>query len=571
MRIKIVRVIALFLLISIALDLFYVQVIRGAYFHNLSANNHIRVVPLEAQRGVIRDRNGDTLVDNRLSYDVAVVPQDIRESEELFAFLAETLNEKKRDLLQRFFQRKVAAFAPVVIVYDVDKKVAMLLEENRFRFPGLYIQESFRRFYPFEQAGAHVLGYVGKIDNSKVDQLKEYGYNPESLVGYDGVEAYYDRYLQGQAGGQQIEVNNHGQQVRLLGVRESQKGEDLELTIDGDIQRIAAKILGEQRGSIIVMDLDTGDILGLVNSPSYNPNVFSDQKLRSQAPGILTDSSAPMLDRAVKGQYPPGSVFKAVMAMAGLDSGTISSQTTTQCPGYYLLGEQKFLCAHVHGVENLVQAIAHSCNVYFYTLGRKLDADIINKYARLFGFGERTKIDLPFEAAGLVPSKALRQSKNQGGWYTGDTLNFSIGQGDLLVTPIQLLRMMATIARSGEVVQPHLIKKIGQQEVVRLSSIKSIRIDKKYFDLVHSGLRSVVQDPEGTAGILNMDGFEVFGKTGTAQSNSQRKHHAWFVGYDLSGKQKIAFCVFLEYGGSSYHAAMLSRYLLQEMRKEEII
>ncbi|MCK5581862.1 MAG: penicillin-binding protein 2 [Candidatus Omnitrophica bacterium] len=571
MRIKIIRLIITFLFLVIAVDLFYVQVIRGKYYYGLSVNNRIRVVPLEGQRGRIFDRNMKILVDNRLSLNVAVIPQDMKEGEMLFDYLSRVLKVKKQKLLRRFYQKKVTPFAPVVVAEDVDKRVAMVLEENRFRFPGLYIQESVRREYPFKEVGSHVLGYVGKINRAKIKKLKDYGYTPQSVVGYSGVEESYDSFMKGKEGGAQIEVNNRGQQVKMLSVKEPEKGQDIQLTIDHRVQQIAAKALGEKHGTIIVMSLNTGEIRGMVSSPSYNPNIFVDSRLKKKSGLVFIDPGAPLLNRAIKGLYPPGSVFKVVMSTAALITGKIESTTTFSCSGVYRLGRRGFRCAHVHGVQDLVKAIAHSCNVYFFNAGLILGPDTIYKYAHLLGLGEETRIDLPYEEKGLLPNRAQRRKKYNLGWYKGDTLNYSIGQGDVLTTPLQLVRMMATVALRGREVQPHLIKGIGGKDVVQFSLVKRTGIKEEVFDVIQKGLRLVVADEGGTARLLNMKGFEVAGKTGTAQTTKSRPHHAWFVGYDLSGKEPIAFCVFLEYGGSSYHSCVVARDFLKELRKEKII
>ncbi|HRZ41046.1 MAG TPA: penicillin-binding protein 2, partial [Candidatus Omnitrophota bacterium] len=248
MRLKIVRIITVFLFIVLALDLIYIQAFQGRKYFGLSVNNRIRVIPLEGQRGRIFDRNGEVLVENRLSFNVTVIPQDVRNQEALFSFLSQVLNVDQKRLVARFQQKRHTPFAPVAVVEDIDQRTAMILEENKFRFPGLYIQENFRRWYPQGEVGAHVLGYVGKIDSAKVEKLKDYGYSQQSIVGYSGIEEYYDQYLKGVEGGVQIEVNSRGQQVRLLGIREPERGEDLQLTIDSRIQKAAYDALAGSHG-----------------------------------------------------------------------------------------------------------------------------------------------------------------------------------------------------------------------------------------------------------------------------------------------------------------------------------
>ncbi len=570
MRLKIVRIITVFLFIVLALDLIYIQAFQGRKYFGLSVNNRIRVIPLEGQRGRIFDRNGEVLVENRLSFNVTVIPQDVRNQEALFSFLSQVLNVDQKRLVARFQQKRHTPFAPVAVVEDIDQRTAMILEENKFRFPGLYIQENFRRWYPQGEVGAHVLGYVGKIDSAKVEKLKDYGYSQQSIVGYSGIEEYYDQYLKGVEGGVQIEVNSRGQQVRLLGIREPERGKDLQLTIDSRIQKAAYDALAGSHGVIAVMDLDSGEILGLVSSPSFDPNIFSDEKRSREKGALILDSAAPLLNRAIKGQYPPGSVFKTVMAVAGLSTGKITTKTSFHCPGFYQLGRRRFRCTHVHYDQNIVEGLGHSCNVFFYNVGVFLGPDIMHRYAQMFGFGEKTQIDLPAEEVGQVPSRALRK-KNNSDWYKGDTLNFSIGQGDILVTPIQVVRLMATLARSGQVPQPHLLKTIGDQPFVKLSAVKALKVDAAVFDIVHKGMRMAIADQHGTARLLDMKGFEIYGKTGTAQTVPTKDTHAWFAGYNLSGSRKVAFCVFLEYGGSSYYAVRVAQTFLKTLREQNIL
>lgn len=571
MRLRILRVTIFGLFVMLALNLVYVQVIRGKYYHGLSVNNRIRVIPLEGRRGRILDRNGAVLADNRLSFNVTVIPQDLKEKEGLFVYLSQVLRVDKKELLQNFHQKKRTPFAPVIIAEDVNKRIAMILEENKFRFSGLYVQETFVRRYPLKEEGAHVLGYVGKINRSKIKKLKDYGYSTRSVVGYSGIEERYDMYLRGEEGGRQIEVDSRGRQVRLLSQRDPQKGKDIKLTLDLRVQKAAFEALGENHGSIIVMDLDTGELLGMVSSPAFDPNLFVSKKTRRETGKFFVNPDAPMLDRSIKGQYPPGSVFKIILSIAALETNNIKPETEFLCKGSYMLGRRRFRCAHIHGTQDLIAGIAHSCNVYFYNVGLLLGPDLMHKYARLFGLGGLTNVDLPYEDTGSIPNKIKRKMQQNRGWYKGDTLNFSIGQGDVLVTPIQIIRMMATVVQSGKEVQPHLIKSIDNKDIIKMSTGRNIRIKKEIFDIVREGLRSAVTDEHGTARILDIKGFTISGKTGTSQTPHGKQAHAWFVGYNTAGKKGLAFSVFLEYGESSYYACRTAKKLLKWMEKEEAI
>jgi len=570
MRIKIVRIFICVLFVIVGLDLFYIQVLRGKYFFRLSTHNRIRVVPIEGQRGRIFDRNGVVLADNRISFNVMITPQEITNKDELFSMLTQVLGVERRVLLKRFHKRRYTPFAPVLVAEDINRKQAFVLEEKKFNFPSLLIQKSYRRRYPFSSVGAHAIGYVGKINRSKMKKLKDYGYSSQSIVGYSGVEEIYDSYLRGDQGGIQVEVNSRGQQVRLLGFKESVPGRDITLTIDSRIQTLLADALDKAAGTIIILDVDDAQVLGMVNAPSYDPNAFVDEKRYKDVRSFFNDESSPLLNRAIKGLYPPGSVFKVVIAYGALASGKLKKENEFECPGYFRMGRRRIRCVHKHGVQDLIQAIAHSCNVYFINTGLLMESEIIAKYARMFGFNQLTHIDLPSEETGRIPSKKRRKAESNLGWYKGDTANLAIGQGAILITPIQLVEMMATVARNGKKVQPHLILDEDIKKA-RMKKIKKVRFDKEHLEIVKEGLFKVVHDEAGTARLLNIENLDVSGKTGTAQSSPGKRDHAWFVGYAVSEKRKIAFCVFLEHGGSSYYATRIASSLLKKLLKEEII
>lgn len=572
MRIKILRIIVYGLFIFIVTGLFYTQVIQGEYFFRLSVNNRIRIVPIEGWRGQIIDRNGTVLADNRLSYDVTVTPQEIGKGQPvLFQFLSQTLKISEQVIARRYSRKKTAPFAPIVIAQDVSREDAIIIEENKYRFPSLSVQESYRRYYPLGQNSAHVLGYVGKMNVAQRERFQEYGYSMESVVGYSGVEEYYDNYLRGKEGGLQIEVNSRGQQVRLLGVREAQKGQDITLTIDSNLQWDAFDLLGGRVGVVVVLDMDNGEILSMTSSPGFDPNIFVGSGQPEEINRIFSDSLAPAMNRAITGLFPPGSVFKVIMAIAGLDTKKILPTTSFTCNGAYQLKRATFRCTHVHGAQNLVEAVAHSCNVYFYNLGLILGDEIITRYAHLMGLGEKMAIDLPYEKGGSIPGREQRRLEGRGGWHAGDTLNFSIGQGEVQVTPLQLARLMASVARSGWVVQPHVIKSIGDTPVDKFIDEQKFKIDEDILETARKGLRGAVADEAGTAHVTDLSDLFIAGKTGTAQTSGGKKTHAWFAGYAKGPARNIAFCVLLEHGGSSYNAVVLTRELLLRMKERNLI
>lgn len=560
MRIKTIRLAVISLFFLIFAELVYVQIIRGQFYAFLSKNNRIRVMPLEGIRGKIKDRNGVVMADNSMSFDVAVVPQDIRDLDKLFAFISNVLRIDKNKIKDLYYQRKFAPFAPVVIADDISREQAIVIEENRYLFPSLFVQESTRRVYPLGESSSHVLGYVGKMNRAQLEKYKEYGYSPDTVVGTTGIEEYYDQYLKGIEGGKQVEVNSRGQQVRLLGLKEPSAGKDVAVTIDADLQKFMYGLLNDRRGAMVVVDIDNGEVLGLTSSPSFNPDTKS-----------ASSNYSPFLNRAISGRFPPGSVFKVAVMLAGLSTHKINEQSSFTCPGYLELGGIRFDCEHVHGQQNLIQAIAHSCNVYFYNLGRLLGPDALNHYAVLLGLGHKTGIDLPYEDPGNIPSQIGKFLKLKQKWFGGDTLNFAIGQGDVLATPIQLTQMMSAIANEGRLLQPHLIKSIGSNEVAGFNPPREIAISSHDLSVMHKALRSTITDPGGTANALQSLDFYVAGKTGTAQTGRNQESHAWFAGFAKTDLRRIAFCVFLEHGGSSRNAVELTKELLQKMKELNLI
>ena len=558
MRIKIIENFIFVLLGLIVVVLVYLQIIRGEHYYDQSVHNRIRVIPLEGPRGMMVDRRGTVLADSHLVYHVAVIGQDVQDQDALFNFLSGVL---KKELKNQFLKKQKTPFTPVILAENIGRPTAIAIEENRFFYPGLVVQESYERTYPFGSQDAHALGYVGKIDADEAEALQNYG-SAFSVVGKMGVEKTYDALLRGDSGGRQIEINSRGQEVRLLGLKNPGQGQDIQLTIDERIQEAASQLLDSRPGAVIVMDLSNGDILGIVSSPSFDPNAFYN---------YLHDPAAPLFNRAVAAAYPPGSVFKIPLALAAVELKKISPEQTFNCPGYYLLGRARFGCSHVHGPENLNQAIAHSCNVYFFHVGRMVTARVTAQYAKALGLGRATGVDLPFEAAGYVGGQLNSTVPH---WYTGDTLNFSIGQGDTLTTPLQLTVMMAAVADDGIILRPRIVKAINHQDLppVDLRKLPTVRLHEATWRLIQQGLRSVVTDETGTAHELNdLTGMTVFGKTGTAQAGMNKPNHAWWVGYARSPKSNLVFCVFLEHGGASSHAVDLARHLLLRLQQEGMI
>jgi penicillin-binding protein 2 len=412
---------------------------------------------------------------------------------------------------------------------------------------------------------AHVLGYLGKINKSLVTKLKEYGYNLEDVIGYTGVEEYMDRFLRSESGGTQIQVDSRNRPVSLLGFKAPLDGQDVTLTIDIRMQQIVDRALEGYKGSIIILNPNTGEILAMASSPNFNPNVLIEGKDTTAIKDILNNPSAKLLNRAISGAYEPASTFKLVLAVVALERNMIDVNKEFDCGGVFPIGNREFKCDHVHGYQNLENAIAHSCNIYFYRLGLKLGPDLILEYARKLGYGQKTGIDLPYESNGFVLNYMSRLKK----WYPGDTANLSIGQGETLVTPLQAVRFISVFANQGKLVKPFIVKSVGQVEF-NSPSIIDLKLREKTLSIVRHALLMTVLNSTGTANILNISGLKVAGKTGTAQAASH-KTNAWFLGFAPFMNPRISFCVFLENGGSSYYATVVTKYILTEFMKEGLL
>jgi len=560
MRLAVIRNIIVMLFVLIAGNLFYLQVIQGGYFLRQSESNSIRIVPFEGARGRIVDRYGKILADSTKGYYAAVVPQDIKDKKSLFAFMADVIQVDRKVIEARYLKNKLTPFSPVTLAGELTRPQAIMIEENAFRFPGLMVLQKFFRRYPSAEITAHLTGYVGRVDPFKVKKITGYGFSPEEFVGYSGIEEYYDDVLRGIPGGRQIEVNSRGQQTRLLSVREPQNGKKLVLTIDEGMQSAAYMALSGRRGAIVVLNPANGEVLTLVSSPAFDPNAFTDREQHDRVLEYLQSTESPLLNRAVSGAFPPGSVFKIPVAMAGLEEYKIKPSTTFDCPGYFEMGNRMYRFPHAWGRQDLIEAMAHSANEYFFHTGLMLGAPVMAKYAQAFGLASRTGIDLPYESKGAIPL-LLKPA----GWFRGDTVNMSIGQGAVSVTPLQVARMMAAVENYGTMPQPHLVLE-GPENLPSFQPVH-VAFRKGVWDAVREGLRQVVMSETGTARALSeLADIESYGKTGTAQTS--REDHAWFAGVSRSSKTVIAYCVFLEYGGSSANAVQLTKEFLTALLEQ---
>jgi len=561
---KYVTLILLFVSFLILIIRFYIlQIVEYNRFVEIAEANRVRIIPIKAPRGNIYDRKGRIIVYNESQYNLNVIPYEIRGSlaDTVFRRISSVIDVSINEIRKRVIKNWKGDFFPATISEDVNFNVLTYIEEHKLEFPGVLFTYVPTRAYIDEVRASHIIGYIREIDRENLIKFKKYGYRKGDLIGWRGVERIYETILRGKDGYEYLQVDAHG---RVLGNLQERKnipptpGNDLYLTIDLEMQKYCERVISDTHGVVIVMNADNGEILSLVSKPDYSLKLFSGIVEPEQWNILTNDPEQPLFNRATQGLYPPGSTFKLIALITALNEGIIDSNWTVNCTGYYKLGRRWFKCWNLggHGIIDPVDAIGLSCNVFFYTLIRKIDINLWAKYARLFGFGKKTGIDLPIEEEGLVPDEKFLDTKfGVNGWTEGMKLNLAIGQGDLLVTPIQMAKFTSIIATDGKVVQPHLAKmyydRSRDQYVTFTPKVDSISVIRKdVWELVKRGMYKVVNWKKGT-GIrakLDFKDIKFYGKTGTAQ-NPLGEPHSWFIGF-TDGSERLVIVVLIEHGGT---------------------
>ena len=554
------------------LTLFYYQVIKFSKYQQLSQTNRIRILPQSASRGCILDRHGNLLAGSTLSHDLLIMPQEAGSPVDRISKLSQLLSIPEARLKSKYKKGYTAPFIPVLLCRDISLSQAVAVGQLKYDLPEVIIQARPKRIYPSGSVASHILGYLSYIDAWRLERLKEYGYKIQDLVGYSGIEEVYDYILRPREGGKQVEVDSKGRLFRVLGYRVPQKGRDIELTIDLRLQKIIHQNLKGHSGCVVVLNPVNGDILALVSYPDFDPQIFQ-EGTPSLLKSLLNDPDAPLFNRATNGLYPPGSVFKIVVAAAGLEKKKINSNTEFFCSGNMQIGNRLFSCWDWHGEQNLIAALAHSCNIFFYNLGLRLGPQLINEYALKFGLSQPAGIDLTSESTGSLPYSLWQRIKKTHRWYDGDTANISIGQGEITVTPLQITRMIAVLANDGKLIKPRLLKSIKQGNRIinlPLKQASNVPISKETLRIIREGLFNAVDDSKGTARVLADLKISVAGKTGTAQVQEGRAH-GWFAGYFPTDKPKFVICVFLEHVGTGYYCCQLTKRIIQQMLDEGLL
>lgn len=562
--------------------LWNVQIINGAKYRNLARNFRVRRIYLPARRGNIFDRNGMVIADNRVSWDVDVVAEDVEDHIKLAEKLGSLLGKDPSRMAGKIKGRGALPFMPVTIARDIGLEKATMLEERRLDLAGVNVGVHPRRRYSGGEVCSHAVGYIGAAGKKDRDDMAEYYYTALEVNGKDGVEKMFDEYLAGEAGGEQIQVDSRGYRDCVLGRVDPVPGSNLYLTIDADLQEALSAAMGGRSGCAIAMDPRNGDILAMTSNPGYDPNTFVRPVSPEDVRGLFSNPSHPMVNRVVTGTYPPGSIFKIVIALAALRKGVVNDDTSFHCDGAFYLGRARFRCWRKggHGTVKLIDAIRGSCNVYFYNAGVKTGRGAIVEEAAMLGFGEATGVDLPNEAGGFLPSDEWVENNLREGWFPGDSASFSIGQGYLTATPIQLAVALSAIANGGTVFTPRIVRHVIAPDGAIIRSFetearKKADIDPRHLELVKEGMFEVVNSPKGTGRRAKVKGFDVAGKTGTIQVTvaGKKTNHGWFTCFAPSGDPEIVVVVLIENAvGGGYDAAPVARAFLEEyLRKQKTV
>jgi len=569
-RKSILSLIIILMFSALIAGLLNLGILQGTKFRRLSDSNCIRLISQSGSRGNILDRNGDIIVGNKISYDVMILPQDLNHIDQALGLVSRILGVEVKELKAAFKKNFISSSMPVILATNIKLKDAILLGEHKIEQPSIIVAPKPLRYYPYGALACHVVGYVSEIDRWRLTKLEDYGYKTKDIVGFGGVEEKYDYYLRQEEGGLSVEVNHRGKFMRVLGFQPPCNGKDVTLTLDLRLQKIVEENLNGRKGSVILMDPLSGEILALANFPNFNPAIFVDQRSKLIS-GLFNDSDAPFLNRAIGSSYPPASVFKVALASAGLELKKINLSTSFVCQGSTMVGARKFSCWDVHGVEDIFQAIAHSCDVFFYKTGLLLGAQNIHDYALKLGLGRNVGFELAGETSGFIPSPLWRKINKFQNWFDGDTANLSIGQGDCLVTPLQATNMLAVFANRGYLLSPYIIKAVGGLDFsVRKKRLTGVPFKKSTFEVIAKGLAKVVSDTQGTGNVLSTLPIKVAGKTGTAQV-SRGATHAWFVGFFPLNKPRYVICVFLENGGPGHAASVMAKQIIEAMNNQGLI
>jgi len=581
----------------LAVSFWVLQVVQHQQFNEMAENNHQRTIALRAPRGLVFDRAGRVLVENRNSYSISIVREHTKDLPRTVKLLAQVLGIDEagvKSIVDR--HRREPTYRPITIIQDASlaQVAAVIARRLDFELPDVLVQQVPTRRYP-DTTGAHLFGYVGEVNDAQV--ANDSNLKSGDLMGQAGIERVYNSYLVGDDGAKRVVVNSTGREIRTLEEVQPTEGKRLQLTIDYDVQKAiedAFKIADQDgissAGAAVVLDPRNGEILGYTSRPSFDPNAFASGIDRRALASLNTDEDKPFQNRAIQGRYSPGSTFKMAVALAGLEEGIVTPDFKVYCPGHANFYGREFHCwmdrKGGHGSIDMRRAITESCDVYFYTVANMLGVDKINKWATALGMGELSGIDLPNEVQGLVPSTEWKRQKMHEKWYAGETISVGIGQGQVSVTPVSMAVYMATLANGGTRVTPHLLKQIddgsGWKPAPPPAVKSAVEIDPEKLEVIKDGMWGVVNTPRGTGIRAQVAGHDVVGKTGSAQIISAQgraaaanktarnlRDNGWFVFFAPKENPKIAGVVFLEHGIHGGNAARVTHHILETFFAKE--
>jgi len=579
----------LFAFILLFLRLVYLQLIRGEEYRLKSEKNAVRLKSIKSSRGLIFDRNRRLLVDNRPSFNLKIVLEDAGEVKKTVKKLADLTGISFDELMDTIKHAGRGAFyRSVVLKTDISRDQLAVVESHKFDLPGVHVDIEPTRHYIYSRTAAHLLGYLGQVNPSELKTGKFPNVRSGDSIGRYGIEKSFEKYLQGKRGGKQIEVDASGRTIKVLKTVPPVAGRDLILTLDLGLQRTAENLLKDKNGAVVALDPNNGDVLVMASSPSFDQNDFIGGISKKKWKALISDPGKPMINKAIQAEYPPASTYKIITALAALEEKSIDVHTTEFCPGFLKYGNRIYRCwnKHGHGELNVIDAIAQSCDVFFYQVGDKVGVDSLAQYAMGCGLGRKTGIMLGNERRGLIPTSSWKQRRFHESWQGGETLSVAIGQGYDLVTPLQMAVFIAAVGNGGTLYRPRIVKTIEDSRGNVIKKIDpeirgGLPASRATLDIIRKGLLKVVQGERGTARRIRLKNIEIAGKTGTAQVFSVKKgeklrrrdlgyslrDHAWFVCYAPARHPVIAISVIVEHGehGSSAAApvagALIRQYL----------
>jgi len=592
-RTVVIFVAMLFLMLGLVFRLVYLQVSGHDKYHSMATNNRIKVSSIPPTRGIIYDKKGKILAENLPSYSLEIIPEQVKDLQKTLLNLQQLLNIPQ-ETIQTFekLSKRYKRFDSIPLLLKMNAEDVAKFAVVRHTFPGVDIQARLIRHYPYSELTAHVVGYLGRINNKELQRVSEVEYRSMHFIGKTGLESAYEDILRGYAGYAEVETNAQGKPIKTLASIVPTPGADIYLSLDIDLQKIAYDALGDYNGAVVALDLDTGGVLVQLSKASFDPNLFVSGISHKDYKRINHSKDKPLFDRVLRGLYPPGSTLKPFVGLAGLEYKVTTAKQKLFCPGYYQLPKKDHKYRDWkrggHGVVNISKAITQSCDVYFYDMALALGIDNLSSFMHDFGFGEKSGIDLNGESEGLMPSREWKRIHREQVWYPGETLITGIGQGFTQVTPLQLAYATGIMAKNGQTIAPFLVERLVYEDRTKKlihPQDKKLQLSDENLDIVHQAMVDVIHSSRGTARLIaGKRDYQIAGKTGTAQVYSVKqdeeyneeeiafnmRDHALFIAYAPADNPKIAVAVIAEHGshGGSTAAPIASAVITQYLAEE---